>query len=98
MAVIAVSRWKVNIEQARPVAREIAPLLKAQGATSVRIGACHAGPDAGKVYVAIAFADWASYGRAMQALSADPQYQRIYAEALKIGELVDRSLITAEDL
>jgi len=98
MAIVSVSRWKSSLEQALPLAREVASILKAHGATSVRCGPCYSGPDAGQVYVAISFADWATFGRVQQALSTDPQWQRLYAEALKIGELQDRSVIVAEEL
>jgi len=50
------------------------------------------------MFAAIIFQDWATYGRAMQALSEDAAYQRLYAEALKIGELQERSMIVTEDL
>ena len=98
MAIVSVSRWKVSAEHAMPIARQVAPILKAHGATSVRFGPCYSGPDAGHIYVAITFPDWASFGKAQHELSADAQWQRLYAEALKIGELQDRSLIVAEEL
>jgi hypothetical protein len=98
MAIVSVSRWKASAEKALPLARQVAPILKAHGAAAVRFGPCYAGPDAGCVYVAITFPDWASFGRAQQALSADAEWQRLYAEALKIGELQDRSLIVAEEV
>ena len=98
MAITAVSRWKGKLEDALPIAKEIAPLLKGQGATALRLGYCHSGQYTGQVYAAIIFPDWATYGRAMQALSEDPQYQRIYAEALKIADLQDRSVIVSQDI
>ena len=98
MAITAVSRWKGKLEDALPIAREIAPLLKNQGATAVRLGYCHSGEYTGQVYAAIIFPDWATYGRAMQALSADAQYQRIFADALKIADLQDRSVIITQDI
>jgi hypothetical protein len=98
MAITTVSRWKGKLEDALPIAKEIAPLLKSQGATALRLGYCHSGQYTGQVYAAIIFPDWATYGRAMQALSEDPQYQRIYAEALKIADLQDRSVIVSQDI
>ena len=98
MAIISVSRWKGSAEQAMPIAKQVAAILKGHGASSVRAGPCYAGGDAGKFYVAITFPDWATFGRAQQALSTDAQYQRVYAEALKIGELQDRSVIASEEL
>jgi hypothetical protein len=98
MAITTVSRWKGKLEDALPIAKEIAPLLKNQGAIAVRLGYCHSGEYTGQVYAAIIFPDWATYGSAMQTLSGDAQYQRIFAEALKIAELQDRSVIVSQDL
>jgi uncharacterized protein DUF6854 len=98
MAIVTVSRWKGNQEQTLPLAREAAPILKKHGATSVRVGPCFAGPDAGQTYVAVTFPDWAAFGRAQQALSTDAQWRSLYAQASKVGELQDRSIIMAEEL
>ena len=98
MAITTVSRWKANQEDASRIAREIAPILKRHGALSMRWGSCHAGAYAGQMFVAIAFPDWAAYGRAMHALSEDAAYQRLYAEALKIGELLERSVLVTQEL
>ena len=98
MSIVTVTRWKGSQDEALPIAREVAPILKKHGAVSVRFGPCYAGPDAGQLYIAITFPDWASFGRAQQALAADAQWQKLYAQALKIGELQDRSIIVAQDL
>jgi hypothetical protein len=98
MAITAVSRWKGKLEDALPIAKEIAPLLKDQGAISIRLGCCHSGQYTGQVYAAIIFPDWATYGRAMQALSENAQYQSIFAQALKIAELQDRSVIVTQGI
>ena len=97
MAITVVSRWKGN-SQDTGLVRELAPLLKKHGAASVRWGLCHAGANAGDLFAAIIFSDWATYGSAMQALSGDTDYQRIYTEASKIFELQERSVIVTEDL
>jgi hypothetical protein len=44
------------------------------------------------------FPDGATYGRAVQALSEDAQMQRIVAEASKVAELQERSVIITQDL
>jgi hypothetical protein len=61
-------------------------------------GYCHSGAYTGQISVVAMFPDWATYGRAMQALSEDAQSQRMLAEALKIAELQDRSLIVTQEL
>jgi hypothetical protein len=98
MAIINVSRWKGNLEQAMPIAREAASIVKKHGAASMRMGPCYSGPHAGQLYIAIAFANWESFGKAQQALAADADFQKLYAEALKLVELQERSLLMTEDL
>jgi hypothetical protein len=98
MAITVVTRVKGNQEQALPIAREIAALLKAHGATTVRWGLCHSGPYAGQIFAATIYPDGATYGRALQALSEDAQFQRLIAEASKITELQDRSVFVTQDL
>jgi hypothetical protein len=99
MAIVVVSRWKGNYAQVLPIARQAAAILKRHGASSARIGPCHSGPDAGQIYTAVTYPDWASYGRAQQeSQAADSEFQRIYTEFAKILELQDRSVIVAEEL
>jgi len=57
-----------------------------------------AGAYAGETFGAIIFPDWATYGRAMQALWEDPEYKRIIAELSKAFELQERSVLVTEEL
>jgi hypothetical protein len=98
MPVVIMSRWKGNMDQARPLARQVAVTLKEHGAVSVRLGPCYAGPHTGQVYVWVTFPDWATFGGAHQAFSADPNYARLFGEVSTIAEVQERSLIVAEDL
>lgn len=96
MAIIAQSRWKGNAEY-QVLAKEAAVIAKKHGAISLRAGRCFSGEYTGQVVVSAAFPDWETYGRAMQALSTDAEWQRVFAEASKISELQDRSLIVDEN-
>jgi hypothetical protein len=98
MAIVVVSRWKGNHEQALPIGRQAAAIQKRHGATSFRFGLCYSGPDTGQLIVAATYPDWASYGRAQQGMAADAEWQRVLGEAMKIGELEDRSVIVTEEL
>jgi hypothetical protein len=98
MAIVVVTRWKGDHQQALAIGREAAAIQKRHGATSFRLGPCYAGPDTGLLFVATTYPDWATYGRAQQALAADAEWQRVFSEATKIAELRDRSVIVAEDL
>ena len=48
MPIVSVSRWRINPEDASRIVREVAPLLKAQGAARVTLGRIHAGQHAGQ--------------------------------------------------
>ena len=80
------------------LAREAAPLLKKHGAVSVWIGYGFAGAYIGQVVAAVTFNDWGSYGRAMQSITADPEYQRLLGEMTKRFEVVDRSIVVGEEV
>jgi len=80
------------------IAREAGAIVKQHGAVSVRMGTCYSGPHAGELYIAIGYADWAGFASTQQALAADQNFQRLYAEALKVVELQERSLLVTEDL
>jgi len=97
MTVVAVSRWKGDFQNIG-MAREIAPLLKKHGALSVQVGNCAVGTYAGQIFTVLTFQDWEAYGKAMQGLASDAEYQRRYAEASKVFELQGRALMVAEDL
>ncbi|MBV8120468.1 MAG: NIPSNAP family protein [Alphaproteobacteria bacterium] len=98
MAITIVSRWKGKLEDALPRAKEVAPLIKRHGATSVLLGYCHSGAFTGQISIVATFPDMATYGRAWQAISEDAHYQRILAEASNIAELQDRSVIVTQEL
>lgn len=96
MAVVIVTRFKGN-QDFTPRMKQAAGILKKHGAKSVRGGRCHAGAYAGQVTIATAFSDWTSYGKGMDGLMADPEWQAFQVAATKEFELQDRSLIAAED-
>jgi hypothetical protein len=98
MAIVVVTRWKGDFQEALPIGRQAAVIQKRHGATAFRMGPCYAGPDTGLIFVVATFPDWATYGRAQQALAADTEWQQLYGEANKIAELHDRSVIIAEEL
>ena len=60
-------------------------------------GRCIAGPYTGQVVSAITFPDGAGFGRALDSMLADPEYQRFVAEVVKDSELQDRWIIVAEE-
>ena len=96
MAIVMLTRFKGDQDFTQST-RERAALLKKHGAVAVRVGRIAVGPHAGQILSAITYADWASYGRAMQAGFADADLQRNIADFMKNFEMVERSLIVAEE-
>jgi hypothetical protein len=98
MAIETITRWIGSAGEALPVARKLAQILKSHGATSVRFGQCHAGPDSGHLYVAITFPDEASLSKAHYALSRHSEWRTLYGRALRTGKFSSRSMIVSQEL
>jgi hypothetical protein len=98
MAIIIVNRFKGDYAQALPIAREVAAILKRHGVTAAQMSLCHSGPHTGQIYALVTYPDWTTYGRAQQAFAADAEYQRLAAEIAKSFELLERTIIVAEDV
>jgi hypothetical protein len=98
MPITSVSRWKIDRSDAQKLAEEAAPLLKKHGASLVRLAFCHSGQFTGQTLVVTLYADWQSYGRAMEAQMQDPAWQSFFSQALGKGELQDRSVLVTQDL
>jgi NIPSNAP len=97
MPIIHISRWKGSYDRALQFARQAAAIWKGHGATAARAGTCYSGPDTGQLYSILTFPDWATYGRAQQAIATDAEYQRLASEGVGVIELIDRSVIVAEE-
>jgi hypothetical protein len=95
MAVVTISRWKGSDTK---LAKQIGPLIKRYGAVSVRFGICHSGAYAGQAFWIIEFTNWETYGKAMQDLAANSDYQKIYGNLVAKFELQERTVMSVEDL
>jgi hypothetical protein len=73
MPIVSVSRWKINPEDASRIVREVAPLLKAQGASRVTLGRIHAGQST----VVTMYTGWEAYGKAMEGQHKDTKFQQL---------------------
>ena len=93
MAITALSRWKGSREDIMRIAGKIKPIIEGHGAEYMRVGMIYSGAHAGQWAVAIRYADWTSFGKAQEAASSDDEYLATYAEAVKVGELMGRSII-----
>jgi hypothetical protein len=98
MPITHVTRFRGKMEDAVPLAKQAGPLIKRYGATSVVLGYCHSGAHTGQISLVAIFPDWATYGRAWQGISDDPEYRRLLSESLRVAELMDRSVIVTQEV
>ena len=98
MSVTVVSTFKIDHAQGLRLAGQAAPHFKRHGATMVRFGTCYSGPRTGAIWLVVSYTDWQTYGRALHALSEDHAYQALLAEVMKVGELLDRSIVVGQEL
>ena len=98
MPIASVTTFRIDREQGLRLAAQAAPILKRHGATGVRAGFCHSGGRTGSVTMVITYPDWQVFGRAVQGMYEDQGYQALFAEAMKTGELLDRSIMVMQDL
>jgi hypothetical protein len=98
MPITSVITLKADHEEAHRIITKMAPLIKKHGATSVRFGFCHSGSRTATVSVVNVYPDWQAYGRAAQGMLDDKEFQGLLAEAMKAGEIVDRSLMVMQEL
>ena len=97
MSVSILSRWTAKQEDVLRIGRRVKSIYDKHGA-EMRVGQIFTGPYAGQFLAAARFPDWETCGKAMQAMSADAEYQGILAEANQVGELHGRSIVVGLDL
>jgi hypothetical protein len=97
MPVSILSRWTAKQEDVLRIGRRVKSFYERHGA-EMRVGQIFTGPNAGQFLAAARFPDWETCGKAMQAMSADAEYQSLMAEAHQVAELHGRSIVVSLDL
>jgi hypothetical protein len=98
MTITVVTRWSIKQDDAQRIVRDAAPLMKTHGAESVRLGRVTTGENVGQTLVIVAYPNWETFGKAMTGQHEDQKYQEHYTAALQAGQLLDRSIIVADEL
>ena len=99
MSVVVLTRYSGGAwEDISKVGKEAKRILEGHGASSWRIAQVHSGAYTGQWVAMVEFADWEAYGKAMQALLADSEYQKLIAKASTIGELEGRGILNVMDV
>jgi hypothetical protein len=98
MAVAVLSRWSGgDREKFIANAKKAKPIFEKVGA-EVRAGQIFTGPHTGQWITTARYADWESYGKAVQTLSSDPNAQKMLAEMTATFKLESRTIIAGIDL
>jgi hypothetical protein len=92
-----ISRFKIPRAEATRIMQKAAPMMKAKGVTSIHHGFCYAGEHTGESVVTLVYKDWDTFAKVTDALANDEEYQKVFAEVLKVGELMDRSIMVVQD-
>jgi hypothetical protein len=72
--------------------------LEKAGAEWVRLSQIHTGPHAGQWLVSIRYPDWATYGKAQQALTSNAAYQKFLADNVAMVQLQERTIVVGIDV
>jgi len=97
MKVTSLTRWKGNPTEAIPAAKAARSFFERAGAEYVSLSIIHTGKHAGQLFVILRYPDWETYAKSLQAMASDPEFARAYADALRVVELQERTLIVDTD-
>ena len=99
MAIVQFSRFKDgDLEQVIKNARAAKQIVEKHGAEFFRLSRFHTGSWAGEWLVTTRFANWEVYGKVQNALAKDPEFAKVLARAMEIGELTGRNIAVGIDL
>ena len=99
MYITSTVRWHGgSLEDMTQAARKAKAAFEKNGAEFFRVSRIHSGQHAGDWLVVTRYADWTTYGRCMDALSKDDEYQKLFARVTSIAQLGDRTLMVGVDL
>jgi hypothetical protein len=99
MSVVQFTRYKGgDPEQVIKNARVAKQILEKHGAEFLRLSRFHTGSWAGEWLVTTRYANWEVYGKVQDALAKDPEFAKVLARAMEIGELTGRNIAVGIDL
>jgi hypothetical protein len=97
VALTVLSRWACEHEHVERIANSVQPILRNYGA-DLRVGKIFSGRYTGQFLAAIRYPDWERWGRTMQAMATEVEYQKALVEADRLCELRSRSIVLDLDL
>jgi hypothetical protein len=99
MYVTSLTRFKGGSTEEMVKAAKLAKkTFMEHGAEDFRLSRFHSGMWTGEWLVAIRFPNWSAYGNALDAVSKDAKYQKMFAQLLTVSQLTARSVVVGTDL
>jgi hypothetical protein len=78
--------------------KQLKAFVMKHGADDLQLYTEIAGPDAGQWVLVIRFKDWESYGRALAAATADPQFSATLGALEDLSDITSRRLVAGVEL
>ena len=99
MSIVQFARFKSNnAEQVIRNARVAKKIFEKHGAEFLRLSRFHTGAWAGEWLITTRYANWEAYGKVQDALAKDPEFAKVLARAMELGELTGRNIAVGIDL
>ena len=99
MAVVQFTRFSGGqSEDVIANAKKAKVLWMKHGAEIVYMNRFHTGQWTGQWLFVVRFPDWATYGKAQEGVSKDPEFQKLLAHVLTIAKLEGRSVLVGADI
>ena len=89
---------RVSVREVIKSARVAKQIVERHGAEFLRLSRFHTGSWAGEWLVTTRFANWEVYGKVQNALAKDPEFAKVLARAMELGELTGRNIAVGIDL
>jgi len=99
MPVTTFARWKGgNPTEIVEAAKQARTYHIKHGAEAVRLSRYHSGPFVGEWLVVAHYRDWTTYGKAVDGMTNDAEYQALVGRVMGIAQMVDRSTLVEYSL
>jgi len=99
MSIVQFARFKSNnAEQVIKNARVAKKIFEKHGAEFLRLSRFHTGAWAGEWLITTRYSNWEVYGKVQDALAKDPEFAKVLARAMELGELTGRNIAVGIDL
>ncbi len=99
MAVVVMTRYSGgDRESAIARSKRAKGFVEKAGAEWLRLAEIHTGVHAGHRLVSIRYPDWVTYGKVMQSLAGDAEFQKLMSEVRANAKLEERTVLVSMDL